>query len=162
MWDSIISGKEWHGEFKDKKKSGEFFWESVSISPVKNELNEITNYLAIKEDITQKKFIENELIIAKDKAEEMNRIKSNFLANMSHELRTPMNGILGLSDHLELTLKENEEKEIAHMINKSGKRLMETLNQLLDLARIEAEKQDVHLEPTLIAFKINDVINLFL
>lgn len=161
LWDSIISGKEWHGEFKDKKKSGEFFWESVSISPVKNELSEITNYLAIKEDITHKKFIENELIIAKDIAEEMNRIKSNFLANMSHELRTPMNGILGLSDHLELTLKENEEKEIAHMINKSGKRLMETLNQLLDLARIEAEKQDIHLEPTLIAFKINDVINLF-
>ncbi len=161
LWDAITSGKEWHGEFKDKKKNGEFYWESVSISPVKNEQGEITHYLAIKEDITLRKYIENELIIAKDKAEEMNRIKSSFLANMSHELRTPMNGILGLSDHLELSLEGQEEKEIAHMINSSGKRLMETLNQLIDLARIEAEKQVIYLEPILIASKINDVINLY-
>lgn len=61
LWDTILSGKEWKGEFLNKKKNGELFWESASISPVKNENGEITHFLAVKEDITEKKIQEKRL-----------------------------------------------------------------------------------------------------
>ncbi len=100
MWNTILSGKDWKGEFHNRKKNGELYWESASISPIINEHGEITHFIGIKEDITEQKKMINDLIVSKDKAEEMNRLKSNFLANMSHELRTPLVGILGYSDFL--------------------------------------------------------------
>ncbi len=61
LWDTILSGKEWRGEFKNRKKNGEIYWEQASISPIKNEKGEITHFVAVKEDITQRKLMENEL-----------------------------------------------------------------------------------------------------
>ena len=99
------------------------------------------------EDITQQKQAEEELVLAKEKAEEMNSLKSNFLANMSHELRTPMVAILGFSEILNNTLKDSEEKKYAEMILKGGKRLTNTLNLILDLSRVESSKIDYKLLP---------------
>ena len=75
LWNTIKSGNEWKGELHNRKKSGEYYWVSEAISPIKNEANEITNFLAVKEDITQRKLVESELIAAKEKAEEINKIK---------------------------------------------------------------------------------------
>ncbi len=83
---------------------------------------------------------EEELIEAKEKAEEMNRLKSNFLANMSHELRTPMIGILGYSEMLADEVMDPDVKETATIINESGHRLMNTLNMILNLSKIESGK----------------------
>lgn len=104
-------------------------------------------YLNIVRDITDKKEIEKELIRAKEEAEHVNRLKSTFMANMSHELRTPMNGILGFSEILLSMLDNAETKEMARTIHSSGKRLLKTLNLILDLSRIEANKQDIKLKP---------------
>ena len=84
--------------------------------------------------------LENELVLAKDKAEEMNRLKSNFLANMSHELRTPMGGIIGFTRIIKDNYKDDDIQEMSGLILQSGSRLMETLNLILDLSRIEAGK----------------------
>jgi len=97
MWSTISKGQIWHGELLNKKKNGEPFWESTTISPVFDIKGVITHYLAIKEDITQQKKMTQELIEAKEKAEESDRLKSAFLANMSHEIRTPLNSILGFA-----------------------------------------------------------------
>ena len=74
LWETISSGKEWRGEFHNKKKNGEFYWESASISPIKDKRGNITHYLAVKEDITAQKKAEQELVLAKEKAEKNNRI----------------------------------------------------------------------------------------
>ena len=74
------------------------YWELATLSPIKNNNGEIVNFVALKEDITERKLTEAELLRAKLKAEESDRLKSAFLANMSHEIRTPMNGILGFAE----------------------------------------------------------------
>lgn len=95
------------------------------------------------EDITELKLKERELIESKEKADESNRLKSTFLANMSHELRTPMIGILGYSDLLISELKEDRHKKMATAIHDSGQRLIDTLNLILDLSRLEANKHNI-------------------
>ncbi|MFZ4591830.1 MAG: PAS domain S-box protein, partial [Ignavibacteria bacterium] len=113
------------------------------------------------EDITKQKQAEVELILAKDKAEEMSRLKSNFLANMSHELRTPMVAILGFSEILSTSLKESEEKKFAEMILKGGKRLTNTLNLILDLSRVESSNIDYKLIPLNISNTVKSSVKLF-
>ncbi len=161
LWETIILGNEWTGEFHNKKKNGELFWESAIISPIKDENGLVTNFLAIKEDITQRKKMEQELIAAKEKAEEMNRLKTNFLANMNHELRTPMIGILGYSEILKNLADKQEEKDMAETIYLSGTRLMETLNLILDLSRIEADKLEINFIHINLNKLINEVIAQF-
>lgn len=161
LWDTILAGRDWHGEFLNKKKNNELYWEEAVISPVKDDKGVITNFVAIKEDITEKRRMVGELIQAKDDAEEMNRLKTNFLANMSHELRTPLNGILGFSEIVSEESTEPSIRDMGGMINKSGKRLLETLNLILDLSRIEAGRLEIKSEEVDILVLANEVINFY-
>ncbi len=139
LWKTILSGKEWRGEFLNRKKNGELYWEEAIISPVKNERSEITNFVAVKEDVTEKKKLWADLVMAKEKAEESDRLKSRFLANISHEIRTPMNGILGFSELLKEPQLSGEEKErYIDLIHESGRRMLGIINDLIDISRIEA------------------------
>ena len=96
------------------------------------------------QDITERKKFESELIAAKERAEEMSRLKSNFLANMSHELRTPLFGIIGLSELLTHEIKDADQKEMIDAVYESSKRLSETLNLILDLSKIENNKLELN------------------
>ncbi|MCX6150720.1 MAG: PAS domain S-box protein [Ignavibacteriales bacterium] len=140
LWETISMGKEWRGEFLNKKKNEELFWESASISPIKNGKGEVINYLAVKEDITDKKMMDIELKQALDRAEESSKLKSSLLANMSHELRTPMNGILGFAQLLAEEITEPFQKQMVQKIQHSSKRLMMTLNTILDLSELESNE----------------------
>ncbi len=95
------------------------------------------------EDITTQLKIKEELITAKERAEEISRIKSNFLANMSHELRTPLVAILGFAEIFRTELEDKIHREMADSIYASGQRLLETLNSILDLSKIESNKIEV-------------------
>lgn len=289
LWQTILSGKDWRGEFYNRKKSGEFYWEEAVISPLINENGNITHFIAVKEDITEKKimleqivesesrfrsiwensldgmrlldenaiivdvnpaycklvgmelnqlkgkplnityqirdnseesirkfrerfenrtvkktfevetnlwngkkiwlelsnsFIEfpgnktlllsifrdvtdkklmiDELIDAKVRADEMNRVKSYFFANMSHELRTPLVGILGFSEVLKGELKDQPElSRMIDLINTSGQRLLETLNMILNISKLEAGKLDVRLTDANIIPLLETSFNLF-
>lgn len=146
MWQTILAGKEWFGEFHNKKKSGELYWEAASISPIYDSKGRISNFLAIKQDITEQKRMTSELIEAKNKAEEMNKVKSYFFANMSHELRTPFVGILGFAELLSESLQDEELKNYALQIVKSGKRLTDTLNKILNVTRLEYDKFELNIK----------------
>jgi PAS domain S-box-containing protein len=138
LWNTISSGNIWHGEFLNKKKSGELYWESASISPIKDEQGDITNYLAVKEDITEKKRNDLNLKKALEKAEEANKLKSSLLANMSHEFRTPMNGIIGSADILRNDLQDNSLAVMANHILTSSNRLVNTFNSILSFSELES------------------------
>ena len=144
MWYTILSGNTWEGEFYNCKKNGEMYWENAIISPIANNKNEITHFVAIKTDITHAKNINSELIIAKERAEESDRLKSAFLANMSHEIRTPMNGILGFTELLkEPDLADDQRKYFIGIIEKSGERLLNIINDIIDISKIESGQMKV-------------------
>lgn len=145
LWQTILAGKEWQGEFLNKKKNGDLYWERASISPIVNDHGAITHFVAVKEDITEKKKLWDELVTAKEKAEESDRLKSCFLANISHEIRTPMNGILGFSALLKEPRLSGEEKEqYIALIHESGKRMLSIINNLIDISRIETGEMSLN------------------
>lgn len=146
-------------EWLHTKPDGSLFEAEVSLNSVY--IGSMKMLLAVMRDITERKKYEDGLKAAVEKAEEMNRIKSNFLANMSHELRTPMTGILGFADILSKTLEDPEQKEMAQVIYKGGRRLTNTLNMILDLSKIEAEKIDVDLKTCSLSGIIYESVKLF-
>ena len=100
--------------------------------------------LVVFTDITNLKLIEKELITSKLKAEESDRLKTVFLQNMSHEIRTPMNGILGFLNLLKTSRLEDERKKYIDIINKSGDRLLNTINNIIEISKIESNQLTVH------------------
>ena len=124
-------------ETNHKRKNGTIFPVEISAKLIKQGSEE--TLLAIIRDNTERKKLELDLILAKDKAEEMDRLKTTFLANMSHELNTPMSGIIGFSELLLSEMDNKNHREMAKIIYKSSKRLNETLNSILDLSKIESQ-----------------------
>ncbi|MCE1190299.1 MAG: PAS domain S-box protein [Ignavibacteria bacterium] len=161
LWKQLVGGKEWRGEFLNRKKNGELFWEEDLIYPIFNQHGTIINYIGIKEDITEKKHMIEEVIAARDKAEELNRVKSSFLANMSHELRTPLIGILGYAEILQEEVENDTLRKRAAIIFKNGNRLLETLNMILNLSKIEADIHEMRREEVDILAVVQEVIELF-
>ncbi len=149
LWRIISAGGVWQGEFLNMRKDGRLYWEQAVISPIKNDQGEIINYLGVKEDITRRKEAEEALLKAKEEAETANRAKSTFLANMSHELRTPLNSILGFSQVLEMDKEglNEQQREYLGDIRESGAHLLEMVNDILDLSKIEAGKIAIEKKP---------------
>ncbi len=144
LWQSITAGEEWRGEFINKKKNGEIYWEYATISSIKNKEGDITHYIAVKEDITSRKRMELALIKAKEKAEESNKLKTAFLNNISHEIRTPINGILGFGGlltkpNLDATTKE----KYLNILNESCNRLINTVTNYMDMSQLTSEVMHV-------------------
>ncbi len=145
LWSTIAEGKKWEGDFVNKSKDGTLFWEHAVISALLDETGTITHYLAIKEDITEKKKIMEELTSARDKAEAATLAKSQFLATMSHEIRTPMNGVIGMTGLLLESNLTEEQRQYAEIVNKSGENLLALINDILDFSKIEAGKLDIEI-----------------
>lgn len=144
LWDTITAGRTWQGELYNRRKDGSYYWELASISPVTDPAGAITHFIAVKDDITQRKLQEEELRAAKQAAEGANVAKSRFLATMSHEIRTPLNGILGMAQILLMpNLKPNEKLDAARTILNSGQTLLTLLNDILDLSKVEAGKLEL-------------------
>ena len=147
LWKTITAGNEWQGEFKNRKKTGEYYWELASISPIRNNFGTITHYVKISENITYMKKIERDLKKAKQEAEIANNYKNHFLSNMSHEIRTPINTIIGFSELMKNELltaqKRNKYTEI---IEENSQALLRLIDDIIDVAKIEANELKIRKE----------------
>ena len=183
LWETVNNGGDWRGEFLNKRKNGELYWESASISPITDVKGKTTHFIAIKEEITYRKETEllleeknhkikaqneeykhlnEELIIAKNHAEESDKLKTSFLANMSHEIRTPMNGILGFAGLLkDPMLSGDEQKEYIDIIEKSGTRMLNIINDIIDISKIESGLMKVKMTESNINDQIEYIYTFF-
>ncbi len=155
----IFAGSEGRGrEIRMMRRDGKVLESLIYSSPVRKG-NNVVGLRGIIVDVSDRKKMEEDLKEAKERAEEMNNLKSIFLANMSHELRTPMIGILGYSQMIAEDVKDPEIKQMAGTIVKSANRLTDTLNLILDLSKIEANKIDLRLHPVNINRIAEETIN---
>ena len=133
------TGQTWRGEFCNRKRSGETYWESACISTVCDGQGRPRHFVAITEDITELKQAAEELQRAKEAADAASRAKTAFLASMSHEIRTPMHAILGYS---QLMLRDDslspQTKENLRIVSRSGEHLLALINDVLEMSKIES------------------------
>jgi PAS domain S-box-containing protein len=148
-------------ETRFKCKDGRVLNIFLSSTPLdKDDLSRGVTFIAM--DITKRKQFEEELIIAKEKAEESERLKSAFLANMSHEIRTPMNGILGFAELLkEPRLTPEEQQDFIQTIQISGARMLNTINSIVDISKIESGLMKVDIKETNINEKMEFTYKFF-
>ncbi len=168
MWATISNGREWSGEFHNRRKDGTLFWEHASISPVRSDDGGITHYVAVKEDITAQKEAEESLLQAKAElqetnarlevsirqardlaaaAETANQAKSAFLATMSHELRTPLNVINGVSATLLEQDPTPSQRTALDLIHHSGQNLLGIIEEVLDYTGLQAGQATLDPQP---------------
>jgi two-component system, sensor histidine kinase and response regulator len=140
-------------EFPMVAKSGVRIWMGQNVLTVLDE-DRVIGYEAIARDITTRKGIEEELARTRDAALQSARAKSEFLANVSHEIRTPLNGVLGMTGLMLGTPLTPEQREYAEMIRSSGETLLSIVNDVLDLARVEAGKLTIET----IDFHLDDLV----
>ncbi len=158
LWTTLGSGQPWKGEFINIRKDGSEFVVSAVITPLRQADGHISHYVAVKEDITERKRISleldqyshhleeqvlqrtRELEVAKTQAESASQAKSAFLANMSHEIRTPMNAILGLVYLLRRDEVTPIQGDHLSKIDGAARHLLSVINDILDLSKIEAGK----------------------
>ncbi len=142
LWQTIMAGKEWRGEFCNRQKNGDLYWELASISPITDSQGKTTHFIAVKEDITDRKRAEKQLADAHQQALEASRLKSQLLAKVNHELRTPLGGILGYAELLHggtFGILTDEQEQATGQIIESSRYLEIMVNELLDQAQIEAK-----------------------
>jgi PAS domain S-box-containing protein len=139
LWTAIQAGDTWRGEFRNRKRNGDVYWESACISTVRDAQGRPRHFVAITEDITERKQAAEELKRAKEAADAASRTKTAFLASMSHEIRTPMHAILGYS---QLMLRDDsispQTKENLRIVNRSGEHLLALINDVLEMSKIES------------------------
>ena len=155
LWATIKAKKIWKGQISNRAKDGSIYYVSSTIVPILNSQNEIEEFLAIRLDVT-------DVVKSKLEAQRANNVKSTFLANISHEIRTPLNAIMGFSQVLNssntLSLENKKQVEI---INTSANNLLEIINDILDISKIENGNFDIANEDTNIHFIAQQTVELF-
>jgi PAS domain S-box-containing protein len=147
LWAALAAGQVWRGEFHNKRKNDELFWEAAAIGPIRDDQGRVIGYVAVKDDISKRKATEIDLLTAKEAAEDASQAKSTFLAHVSHELRTPLNAIIGFAEIMDRQLfgpvGDSHYRDYARYIGDSGRHLLALINDILDLSKVEAGRMDM-------------------
>lgn len=179
LWDALSRGRSWKGEFYNRRKDGSEYVEFAIVTPLSQPDGLISHYVAVKEDITERKrlrieldrhqqhleeLVESrtlELSTARREAEAANQAKSSFLATMSHEIRTPLGGLIGMLELLSMSPLADEQRETLEMARDSANSLLRILNDVLDWSKIEEGKLDLAPQATSVAGLAADVVNTY-
>ena len=163
----LAGGGEFHGSAINYRKDGSEFVVSWNIEPIRDAQGKVTNFIAFQRDATERQRdaaerqrVAEALQAAKEEAERANRAKSEFLSRMSHELRTPLNAILGFAQLLESDDRDADDAESVSQISRAGRHLLGLINEVLDLARVEAGKLDLTLEPVNLRQALDEAFSL--
>ena len=159
--EAIADQQEYAMEYRIIAKSGDIRWVREHGRFIRNEANEILWLDGFIMDITDRRKMENELLIAKDAAEQAAASRAAFLANMSHEIRTPMNAVIGFSDILLDTPLNTEQHKHLSTINRSARSLLHLLNDILDSAKLDKGKLELEYTDFLLSEEIDTVISSF-
>jgi len=161
MREALRRREPFHAELINYTKAGTPCWMHISCNPLFNSAGELQGFIAIESDVTERHQAEAALIAAKEKAERAYRAKSQFLSSMSHELRTPMNAVLGFAELLQLdpTLSV-EQKEYIDGIFQGGLHLLELVDKVLNLAKIESGTLKLDMGPVSVAAIVHDCLTL--
>jgi len=151
----------WQGEIDLLTAKGNILPSYQNLFQIYDENGKPYRIATIILDFTKRKEIESELKKSKESAEQANKAKSRFLANMSHEIRTPMNAILGFSEILNKQIEDQSLLDYISSIKSSGKTLLDLINNILDLSKIESDKIDFSYEPTNIKELVQEVVGMF-
>jgi len=152
LWQTIKSGRVWHGEFVNRRKDGSLYYEEQTIAPVPDEQGRITHFIAVKQDITQRKHLIRELKEAKTQTEQALAFKSALLATISHDLRTPLGAIVGYADMLQQGVfgaVNEEQKERLEAILSSAYYMRELISMLL--LHAEMESNSLQMKPRVVS-----------
>ena len=167
------------------RKDGSRFWANVVLTAVRDEHNQLKGFSQVTRDITERKRAEDAMLqanddlehrvvartaelatanaglhAAKEEAEQANRAKSEFLSRMSHELRTPMNSILGFGQLLERdALTPRQQERVGHVC-KAGRHLLDLINEVLDISRIESGHLELSIEPVQVSSLLREAMDL--
>ncbi|OQX16747.1 MAG: hypothetical protein BWK73_02015 [Thiothrix lacustris] len=147
LWRTITQGKVWHGDIKNRKKDGGFYWVNATIVPLMGVDGLPHQFIGIRTDITVNKNLEQSLQFAKEQAEGAAVAKGQFLANMSHEIRTPMNAVLGMLRLLHNTHLTERQLDYASKAEGAAQSLLGLLNDILDFSKIDAGKMTLEVHP---------------
>ena len=186
MWASLNDTGTWEGEIWNRRKSGEIFPEHLVITAVKNSDGFITNYVAILNDVTERYQVMDKLRstardleyanarveeeraqLAKRVAERTaqllyaNKAKDSFLATMSHEIRTPLGGLLGMMEMLNLSVLDENQRQMLQAARTSGKSLLRIVDDILDWSKIEAGKLVLAPQTASISEMLKSVVNTY-
>jgi two-component system, sensor histidine kinase and response regulator len=143
LWATINAGRVWSGEICNRAKTGKLYWVAATIVPFMGADGKPEQFIAIRTDITARKYLEESLVSARDSAEAANRAKSEFLATMSHEIRTPMNGIIGMTELALDTPLNAQQHEYLEVVRSSADALLAIIDDILDFSKIEAGKLNI-------------------
>ena len=161
LWAALTVGETWTGEFHNRRKDGREYIELAVISPLRQPDGSITHYVSVKEDITERKRLAEELarhrdhlvelveertrelVEARELAEAASQAKSAFLATMSHEIRTPLNGVIAMAEILALRPLAPLDLDAARTIQRSAHNLLAVIDDILDFSKIEAGKLEL-------------------
>jgi PAS domain S-box-containing protein len=148
LWDTVLDGSEWRGEFSNRRKDGRVYWESASISPIKNSYGEVTHFVKVAEDVTEQKRADAELRKYAAELEARNEELDAFAHTVAHDLKNPLNLIVGFAELLEAdlwTAPDAETRQYLGLIARSGRKMNNIIEELLLLAGVR--KVDAPLAP---------------
>jgi PAS domain S-box-containing protein len=145
--DAALATGRYQEEGERMRKDGSRFWADVTLTPIHDEDGELRGFAKVTRDITERQQAEAVVRRAKEEAERANNAKSEFLSRMSHELRTPLHAILGFGELLRRGDLRVEQRDNLEQIAKAGRHLLDLINEVLDLSRIERGELGLSLEP---------------
>jgi PAS domain S-box-containing protein len=156
----VAEGERVSLETRHLGRDGDTFSVSLTAAPLRSTEGEVLGMSVVARDVTERKQAERALRAAKEEADRANTAKSEYLSRMSHELRTPLNAILGFAQLLELEELTDEQRENLHFILSAARHLLALINEVLDIAAIEAGRLPLSLEPVAVAEVVAETVSL--